>query len=1118
MKNILYQESIVEIKHLFHIMKITTLILFIFAGTAFATETYSQVMKVTVMADKISTGKVINEIEKQTDYLFVYNVNEVNLKRTVQVNAENKSVAEVLNKVFEGTDIYYAMEGKNIMLMSKAKENSSVQQTENKIKGVVKDTNGEPIIGANITVKGQSIGTITDIDGRFILEASTNALLQVTYIGYVSQELQVNNRKEITIILQEDAKALEEVVVIGYGTAKKSDLTGSTAQIKPEALTASVVGNALESLQGKAAGVAVFNDNKPGASPSIRVRGSGSITASNEPLYVVDGFPLMDGNISDLNPSDIESMEILKDASSTAIYGSRGANGVVMITTKKGKSGTKNLSVNTSVGVQIPGRLANLISGEDFINFMNAGYKNQGSNVPFPNNPSTYATDTNWEKEILENSSLLQDYSITFDGSSNKTNYMLSTGFYNQEGLLKAQNYQKYTFHGNLQHSFNKWLTIGANTQFTYSIQDVFDSALIDIYRYGWPTEKIKDEDGAYNIASMHNTYMLYPWNPVLDMNETTTRFTTNRFLGSLFAEMQLTKDLKYRLSLGIDLKNTRKYNYVSSESAINKVSGLKGNGYNNWDKRFSKVMENILTYNHTWNKHRLTATAVYSWQDFTYEDINLSGSGFENDQTGAWSMGLADKSSVSWATNKYSNKLISFTGRVSYVYDDKYLLTATSRWDGSSRFGANSKWGYFPSVGLGWRLSQESFLKSNKVITNLKIRSSFGITGNQEIGNYKSLAQLTGSNYTDGSSVIYGFKESIGNGDLKWERTTQLDLGFDLGLWNRMDIAFDYYIRNTNDLLYDVPIPSTSGYSRILSNIGKVTNKGWELSVGGTIIQNKDFNLYASANITYNQNKIKELYGGVDEVSVRYEAGGLARILKVGESVDAVYARHSLGIIKTQEQLEEYKKKVPNTAANAQLGDEMYEDIDKDGSISSDDYICLGSVQPKYFYGLNIGMEYKGFGISIYGQGGHKYASITGAEDYYTNNSAWAMSYANLTSYLLYGENQISNNVHIPTQYAYKHMWSPENPDGDYPTAGAHDVYLSDRTNSNWKYFILKNIQVNYDLAPLLKIKSVKSLKVNLNFQNFVTFANHRGYNPINGDTSNPWAKSIILGINAKF
>ena len=1117
MKNILYQESIVEIKHLFRMMRNTLLALFVFAGTAFATESYSQTMKVTVVADNMSTGKVISEIEKQTDYLFVYNVNEVNLKRNVKVNAQNKSVAEVLNKVFEGTDIYYAMEGKNIMLMSKAKDGKVAQQA-NKVTGIVKDTNGEPIIGANVTVKGQSIGTITDIDGRFVLDAPKDAVLQITYIGYVSQEVKVSGNKELNVVLKEDTETLDEVVVIGYGTAKKSDLTGATAQIKPEALTSSVVGNALESLQGKAAGVAVFNDNKPGASPSIRVRGSGSITASNEPLYVVDGFPLMDGNISDLNPSDIESMEILKDASSTAIYGSRGANGVVMITTKKGKSGTKNLSVNTSVGVQMPGRLANLISGEDFINFMNAGYKNQGSNIPFSGIPSTYTTDTNWEKEILENSSLLQDYSITFDGSSNKTNYMLSTGFYNQEGLLKAQNYQKYTFHGNLQHSFNKWLTVGANTQFTYSIQDVFDSALIDIYRYGWPTENVKNEDDTYNISSMHNTYILYPWNPVLDMNETTTQFTTNRFLGTLFAEMQLMKDLKYRLNLGVDIKNTRKINYVGSESAVNKESGNKGNGYNNWNKRFSKVMENILTYNHTWNKHRLTATAVYSWQDFTYEDINLSGSGFENDLTGAWSMGLADKSSVSWGTNKYSNKLISFTGRVSYVYDDKYLLTATSRWDGSSRFGANNKRGYFPSVGLGWRLSQESFLKENKVITNLKIRGSFGITGNQEIGNYKSLAQLTGSNYTDGSSVIYGFKESIGNGDLKWERTTQFDLGFDLSLWNRIDIAFDYYTRNTNDLLYNVPIPSTSGYSSILSNIGKVTNKGWEFSIGGNIMQNKDFNLYASVNVTYNQNKIKELYGGVDEVAVRYEAGGLARVLKVGNSVDAIYARHSLGIIKTQEQLDEYKKKVPNTAANAQLGDEMYEDIDGDGSISSNDYVCLGSVQPKYFYGLNLSMEYKGFGLSVYGQGGHKYASIAGAEDYYANNSAWAMSYANLTSYLLYGENQISNNVYIPTQYAYEHMWSPENPNGNYPTAGAHDVYLSDRTNANWKYFILRNIQFNYDLAPLLNIKSVKSLKVNLNFQNFVTFANHRGYNPINGDTSNPWAKSIILGINAKF
>jgi len=987
------------------------------------------------------------------------------------------------------------------------------------VSGTVVDANGEGIIGASVLVKGTSNGSITDIDGNFILNnVPEKGLISVTYIGYKGIEMPVSGKSTLRVVLQEDQEILDEVVVIGYGTARKSDLTGSTAQIKADHITASVVGNALESLQGKAAGVAVFNDNKPGESPNIRVRGSGSISASNEPLYVVDGFPLMDSNINDINPSDIESMEILKDASSTAIYGSRGANGVVMITTKKGKTGTKNLSVNTSVGVQLPGRLSNIISGDDFINFMNAGYKNQGSNAPFPNAPSTYAANTNWEKEILQSSAMLQDYSVTFDGSNNKTAYMLSVGFYDQEGLLKAQNYQKYTYHGNLQHEFNKWLTVGANTQFTYSTQEVFDGALFDIYRYGWPTEPVKNEDGSYNIASLHNTHIIFPWNPILDMNEVTTKNTTNRFLGTLFSEVQLLKDLKYRLSLGVDLRNTRKYKYASSQSAENSASASKGNGYNYWTKGLSKVMENILTYNHTWNKHRLNATAVYSWQDFTYEDINLSGAGFENDQTGAWSMGLADKSSVSWSTNKYSNTLISFTGRASYVYDDRYLLTVTSRWDGSSRFGTNNKWGYFPSAGLGWRISQESFLKDNKTITNLKLRGSVGITGNQEIGNYKSLAQLTASNYTDGSSVIKGFKESIGNDDLKWERTTQVDVGFDLSLWNRLDVTFDYYTRNTNDLLYNVPIPSTSGYSSILSNIGKVHNYGYEITIGGTILDTKDFKLNASANVTYNKNEIKELYGDVDQVAVRYESSGLARILKVGNPVDGVYARRSLGIIKTQEQLDAYKKAVPNTAANAQLGDEMYEDLDGDGSISTKDYVCIGSVQPKYFYGLNVNMEYKGIGLSIFGQGGSKYASVAGSEDYYTNNTAWSMGYANLTSYLLYAENQAGNNVYTPTKYAYKRMWSESNPNGNFPAAGAHGVYLSDRTNANWNYFILKNIQFSYDLSPLLKINTVKSLKVNLNFQNFVTFANHRGYNPINGDTSNPWAKSIILGINAKF
>jgi len=350
MKNILYQESIVEIKHLFRMMRNTLLALFVFAGTAFATESYSQTMKVTVVADNMSTGKVISEIEKQTDYLFVYNVNEVNLKRNVKVNAQNKSVAEVLNKVFEGTDIYYAMEGKNIMLMSKAKDGEVAQQA-NKVTGIVKDTNGEPIIGANVTVKGQSIGTITDINGRFVLDAPKNAVLQITYIGYVSQEVKVSGNKELNVVLKEDTETLDEVVVIGYGSIKKSSLTNAVSKMNASAMKDRPMSRPESALQGQLAGVVVRSTTgEPGQDIQIRVRGAASVNANSDPLYVVDGMPM--NTLAGINPSDIESMEVLKDAASAAIYGSRGSNGVVMVTTKQGRKGKASVSLNATYGVQ----------------------------------------------------------------------------------------------------------------------------------------------------------------------------------------------------------------------------------------------------------------------------------------------------------------------------------------------------------------------------------------------------------------------------------------------------------------------------------------------------------------------------------------------------------------------------------------------------------------------------------------------------------------------------------------------------------------------------------------------------------------------------------------------
>ncbi len=1015
-----------------------------------------------------------------------------------------------------------AMAGNDATLASA----TAAQQQAKPVKGNVVDENGEPLIGVSVKIVGAYGGAITDINGDFSVNGAEGRQLQFSYAGYKTKTVTAGNGL-MKIALEPDALGLDEVVVVGYGTMKKSDLTGSTSNVKTEAIMATVTGNALEALQGKAAGVAVFNDNKPGASPVLRIRGTSSINAGNDPLYVVDGFPLMNGDLSDINPADIESMEVLKDASSTAIYGSRGANGVVMITTKSGKAGRKNLSFNASLGTQMPGRKMNLIKGRDFINFTNAARVAAGGTEPFPNGDTSWCgnpnADTDWEDLLLRDNAWIQNYNLTFDGQANGTAYMLSGGYYKQDGLVENQGYEKFSMHSNLRHEFNKWLTVGASLQFTYSNRTPGINAASNVARYGWPTDSPWNENG--ELAVPVNPFISDAWNPLIDFDQQTNKTNTTRVIINTFAEAKILPELTYRLSIGYDTRINNGYNYNTSKLVGNMSSGT-GNGGHSWNKGASRLMENILTYSKQWGDHRFSATGVYSWQDYDYRSTGVSARGFEIDALGAWDITKGVTETYSPSSNRYDNKLISYTGRVTYAYKDKYLLTATARWDGSSRFGKDKKWGFFPSVGLAWRATEESFMQSiRNVVSDFKVRASFGVTGNQEIGNYQSLARLesagSSTNYVFNGTELSGYTQTkLANADLQWERTNQWDFGFDLGLFSRFNINFDYYIRDTDNLLYEVPLPKETGFSTLLSNVGKTQNKGFEITVGGTILKNKDWFVDASVNYSHNTNKIKELYnvGGVEtkEIVLRNDGAGLDRRLVVGEPIDAIYARHSLGIIQTQAQLDWYKEYAPKTAQNAQLGDEMYEDLDGDGSIGANDYINIGSMQPKHFYGINISAGYKDFSINIYGQGAWKYASIVGGEN--SSSDQFVMGYTDNGSYMLWGENNVQGRLYIPTEYAYERMWSPTNTGGEFPRAGANGIFLSDRTNADWNYFILKNIQLNYDFTRLLKVKTIKGLKVNLNFQNFVTFANHRGYNPVNGDISTPWAKSIMLGVDLKF
>ena len=989
---------------------------------------------------------------------------------------------------------------------------------QQRVTGTVTDANGEPVIGASVIVEGTTTGTTTGVDGTFTITAPEKANLVVAYLGYKDQTVAVAGKTSINVQLVEDAAMLDDVVVVGYGTMKRSDLTGSTTSLRAEEITSVMAANPIEALQGKSTGVAVFTNNQPGEAPTLRIRGSASINAGTDPLYVVDGFPLTDGNMNDFNPADVESIEVLKDASATAIYGSRGANGVVMITTKKGAEGRHNVNFHANVGVQSRARLLETISGQDFVDYINLASVNQGNSKPFPagyNGPFY-----NWQEEIIQKTALTQDYGVSLDGATKDTRYMFSAGYYNQDGLIESQGFEKVSVHTNLEHDFNKWFSIGANMQYTTGTQSIqTDPITNDIFRYGWPTDPLYNEDGSYNIVQHGEAF-----NPLADIAATDNRLKTNRFIGNFFAQVNFTEHFNYRLNIGYDAKNSNQYAWLGSQTAKGIQSGsTTGKGTHTWGRNESRLMDNIFTYSNQWGDHRMSLTGVYSWQDYKYNTSSMSGN-FTNDVIAAHDFSAVDQASLTAKSDYYGNRLISWTARATYAFQDKYLLTATIRFDGSSRFGADSKWGTFPSVGLGWRVSEEGFLKDNEVVTNLKIRGSYGITGNQEIGNYQSLSRLASkssdSGYSDGSSTLQGFYESVGNSKLQWEKTAQLDLGFDLTLWDRLDVNFDYYNRQTSDLLYSVPIPSTSGYSSVLSNVGEVSNQGIELALSADIVRTKDWTVTVGGNFTYNTNEIKKLYDGADRITAYDGTGttGLARVLEVGNPVNGVYAWRSLGIIKSQVELDQYIEKMPKLAGTVGIGSEMYEDVDGDGGLSITDAQCIGSVEPSFFYGFNASVRWKELKLAVYGQGAWDYASMAGSEDYYNNGSKWAIAYQNTGNYALWANNTVRDQIGLPTVDGYAEMWSPSNANGTAPMAGAKGVKLSNRTNADWAYFILKNVQLSYDFSKMIKSKYIKGLVFNVNLQNFGTWANHIGYNPENGDVSNPYAKIVMFGVNAKF
>ncbi len=823
--------------------------------------------------------------------------------------------------------------------------NSSViAALEKTITGTITDlSNGESLPGVNILVKGTTIGTITDADGNYRLTAPDNAeTLVFSSVGYNSEELSINGRSVINLELTPDVQSLSEVVVVGYGSVKKSDLTGSVASVTPEELTALPTINAVQGLTGRAAGVQVIqNSGAPGGNISVRIRGGNSLQGSNEPLYVIDGFPIS-GKPTTINPNDIQSMEVLKDASATAIYGSRGANGVVIITTKTGRSGKGRLDIESYYGWQQVINKIDLLNARQFVQIANERAANDGDTPFFTDEEvQSFGEGTNWQDEVFRTAPI-QNHVATFSGGSEKTTYSVSGSWFDQQGIMINSDYQRGSLRANLNSQINDRLTLSYSSILSRINENqirsdnggrgdgVLSSALL-----APPTLGVFNQDGTYSNPAQYAFSPGVAENPVAQARELLNNNTVNSVLANAAIKYKVLEDLSFKVSFGIENINSKRDNYSPS---IFKNSPT-GRASTRFFGRTNVLNENILTYNKSINQHDFTFTGGFSYQTERQSANAMSSTGFTTDallnnrlQSGD-TPGIPASSVEEWT-------IASWLGRINYTLLDKYLFTASVRADGSSRFGSANKWGVFPSGAFAWRISDEAFIQNVEAITNLKLRTSWGRTGSTAVSPYQTLNTLNSSLVVFNDAFFAGFAPGnrLANPNLQWETTTQFDIGFDLGLIEeRLRFSFDYYNKNTQDLLATVPLPTSTGFTQVTQNIGEINNSGVELTLGADIFTG-NLTWTVDANVAANTNEVIQLAGESDVFGERLDnpLQTSINIVREGEPVGSFFGFVEQPLLDEEGQIQ-------------------YVDQDGNGEINNNDRVIIGNPNPDFIFGITF-------------------------------------------------------------------------------------------------------------------------------------------------------------------
>jgi TonB-linked SusC/RagA family outer membrane protein len=1103
-----------------------------------------------------SIKEVLQQIEAQSEYRFIYENEKVNLDTKVNIRVKDEVVENILKKLFGQDGISYSITESNMILINPSekqlqgigKEPANTQQQKS-VSGKVTDASGQPLPGVSIVVKGTSNGSISDSEGKYSLRnVPSDATLVFSFVGMKMQEIKVGNNILINVILEEETIGIDEVVAIGYGTVKKSNLTSSVSKIDDNAIKSRPITTMGEAFAGQLAGVRAQNATGiPGAEPILRIRGINTINGNSSPLYVIDGVPR--DNMTDINPSDVASIQVLKDASATSIYGSRGANGVILIETKQG-AGNTSITVDAYYGIQEPVKMMEMMSGAEWVAYRtysrNETYLRTGGSMkdPMSSRPASLRVPTSWTdgsrpyvdwQDAMMQTAPIQNYQISSSSSSDNGSIYVSGGFMDQQGIIIETFYNRLNFRVNSTLNVGKKIKLGVNITPSYSKQAdqnsqgketslhhaIMQSPLIQLNEatvtWGYPTA-----DFAGIFA-----------NPV-ERNKAMTDFTEKgKLMSSIWGEYQIIKGLAFKSQYSYDYR-TEIYEYFFPDN-INLNSIPQGNGYtgrwNDW------TFQNTLTYDFTVAKdHAINLLLGQSADEHKYFHISAAASGFPNNLVRTLNVATTPTRAY---TSKDRSTTASFFGRVSYNYKDRYLLNASVRRDGSSRFGGNNKWGTFPSVSAGWKLNEESFMSDIDWLSLLKLRVSWGMAGNDRIGNYDYMSLLAVDNTAWNNAIQVGLApNNIGNEDLKWETTKTTNFGVDLSAFkNRVQLNLDYYINKTNDLLFNAPVPNSTGFSSFRTNLGEIENKGWEIDLT-TVNTSGIFKWTSTLNLTHNKNKVIDMGGVKQFTSTNWDGQFITR---VGGPVSQFYVYRTDGILKPTDFDAGNKATVPIMAGqvpgNVKYVDQMTIDsnsdgiMDKaDGIINSSDLTPYGSNLPDLMYGFTNRFEYKGFELSILLQG------QLGGEVMWLGQRQMDIG--------LFEANQLKR---------WAHSWKPdyeaiygagENPipsipgvdmswDGKtyYSLTGKNDNN-SDLRIYDASFFKIKNISLSYNFPKSILRKSLlKAAKAYLSVDNLATFDNNypgvtTETNTFGNDatqlgvdyTTYPLSKRYTLGINLTF